>query len=640
MHRITRTLLLLLLLTGILPARELPAETRAAARPNILWITCEDMSPHLGCYGDAAARTPHIDGLAAQSIRYTKAFATAPVCSPARSCLITGMYATTLGTQHLRSQFPLPPQIRPFPEYLRAAGYYCSNNEKTDYNTSDEKTLIEAAWNRCDGQAHWRGRQPDQPFFSVFNLMTTHQSRTGVWPAEQFEQMIGGLLTPDERHDPQRIPVPPYYPETPVIARSLARYYDCVTAMDQQVGQILNQLADDGLAESTIVFFYSDHGMGMPRGKRTLYDTGLRVPLLIRVPAGLQHLVAEQPGSTSERLVSFVDFAPTLLSLLELPVPSPMQGSVFLGPHAAAPREYVHGARDRVDEAYDTSRSVRDNRYLYIRNFRPHLSWHQPEGYSDAAEVRREITRAAAAGQLNAAQSTYAGGERPLEELFDTHADPHQIHNLATSATHRATLERLRTELDRWILETRDLGFLPEDEIWNRCRLHSVTPWALAQDSQRYPLPSLLAAAKLVNGGSHVAAQVKLLRHPEAGSRYWAAVGLRAAGDRARREQLALQAALDDPSASVRIEAAGGLLRWHDNPQAIDVLTRALRGESLDAALHAARTLQSAGPRARAALPVMQEVLQQASQPPAADPHYLFLQFSLSETVERLQARP
>ncbi len=241
------------------------AAADGADRPNILWITAEDMSPTLGCYGDEYATSPHIDALAKQSVRYTHAFATAPVCSPSRSCLITGCYATSLGTHQMRSAFPIPDFIKGFPSYLREQGYYTTNNVKTDYNTANEPQIIEASWDECSAQAHWHGRKDkSQPFFSVFNLMTSHQSRTMVWPYEQFQKEVQSRLSPEEIHDAAKAPLPPYYPDTPIIRKTVARYYDCVTAMDQEVGEILQQLTDDGLADNTIVFFYSDHGSGMP----------------------------------------------------------------------------------------------------------------------------------------------------------------------------------------------------------------------------------------------------------------------------------------------------------------------------------------------------------------------------------------
>ena len=273
--------------------------TRAAERPNVLWITAEDMSATLGCWGDAYASTPHIDALAKESVIYTRAFATAGVCSPARSCLITGCYATTLGTQRLRSEFPIPDYMRGFPALMREVGYHCTNNVKTDYNTSNLQAIVKASWNESSAQAHWRSRKEGQPFFAVFNHMTSHQSRTMVMPFEQFEKQVQSHLEPQRIHDPQQAPIPPYYPDTPLMRKSVARYYDCVSVMDQEVGALLKQLEDDGLADDTIVFFYSDHGSGMPRHKRALLDSGLHVPLLIRFPPKYRHLAPAQPAPRS-----------------------------------------------------------------------------------------------------------------------------------------------------------------------------------------------------------------------------------------------------------------------------------------------------------------------------------------------------
>ena len=263
----------------------LGATVSAAERPNILWITAEDMSPVLGCYDDQFAVSPNIDRLAKESVRYTRAFASAPVCSPSRSCLITGCYPPSLSTQQMRSGFAIPKSMRGFPEHLRARGYYTSNNVKTDYNTGNYADIIRHSWNESSATAHWRKRPDEkQPFFSIFNLMTSHQSRSMVWPYERFKKDVQSRLSVSEIHDPTKVPLPPYYPDTPLIRRELARFYDCVTAMDKEVGVILQQLEDDGLADNTIVFFYSDHGNGMPRHKRALLDSGMHVPLLIRFP--------------------------------------------------------------------------------------------------------------------------------------------------------------------------------------------------------------------------------------------------------------------------------------------------------------------------------------------------------------------
>ena len=262
--------------------------------PNILWITAEDMSPTLGCYGDDFATTPHLDRLASEGVRYTNAFATAPVCSPSRSCLINGLSAVSQGTHPMRSAFAIPDFMTGFPSFLRKHGYYTTNNVKTDYNSSRSKAIIAESWDENSDTAHWRGRQPDRPFFAVFNLMTSHQSRTMVWPEEKFKSEVQANLQPDEIHLPDDVPLPPYYPDTPVVRKTVARYYDCVTAMDKQVGAILKELEDDNLDDNTIVFFYSDHGSGMPRHKRALLDSGMKIPLIVSVSRKAQRICTRQ----------------------------------------------------------------------------------------------------------------------------------------------------------------------------------------------------------------------------------------------------------------------------------------------------------------------------------------------------------
>lgn len=613
----------------------LALSTFAADKPSILWLTAEDMSPNLGCYGDAQALTPRLDAFAKEAVRYTRAFATAPVCSPARSCLITGLFATSLGTQRLRSAFPLPADFHPFTAGLRKAGYYCSNNVKTDYNLRDEADFIRAAWDESSEKAHWRTKADGQPFFSVFNFMTTHQSRTSVWSHEEFENEVGSRLSPGERHPPSQMAPPPFYPDTEESRRAWARYHDCITRMDQQVGEILDQLETDGLDEDTIVFFYSDHGMGMPRGKRCLQDSGLHVPLLIRFPKKWAHLAPSSPGTSTGRLVSFVDFAPTVLSLCGVKAPAHFQGSAFLGPDAGEPRQFVHGARDRVDEAFDVSRSVRDEHWLYIRNFMPHLSWMQPEGYSDASTFRQEFKRLAAAGDLNAAAMTYAAPQRPLEELYDTEADPHQLHNLATDPAHAETLATMRAELRRWQLATRDTGFLTEPQMWRRLREWG-TPWYLASDASRYPLPRLLEAADAVGRPDTAPQQREWLRDPEDGIRYWAALGLHARADLAEEDRAALRTALNDISPVVRIEAAAALAAQGEADTALPILIAALNDDSREVALHAARALELLGPAAQPARPAMQSRLATARTEEAApknDTLSMFIRFALESAL-------
>jgi len=425
-------------------------------RPNVLWISAEDISPTLRCYGDQYAVTPNLDKLAAEGVRYDRAFAHAPVCAPARSGMITGMYPTSIGTTWMRCQGTPPVEARCYSEYLRAAGYYCTNNSKTDYQFAPPGS----AWDECSGRGHWRNR-PDkrQPFFAIFNIGTTHESRTRAFkPGQSFQ------------HDPAKAPLPPYYPDTPLVRENLACYYDCMSKLDGQVQGILDQLRQDGLAEDTIVWFWGDHGWGLTRGKRFLFESGLRVPLIVRVPkkfrkwAGGGDAASVAPGSVEGEMVSFIDFAPTLLSLAGAKIPAHMQGQAFLGPQKAKqPHEYVFGARDRMDECYDFQRTVRDKKYRYIRNYTPQLTLAQPIDYMDRTPILREMRRLHAEGKLpDGPQMQFFQPEKPVRELYDVEADPHNIHNLAEDPKYAKVVDRMQKALDEWMIEIGDIGFLPE----------------------------------------------------------------------------------------------------------------------------------------------------------------------------------
>lgn len=567
-------------------------------KPNILWITCEDVSPRLGCYGDELAITPHLDKLAGEGVRYTKAFATAPVCAPSRSCLITGVYATSLGTQHLRSEVKLPEKIKCFPEYLRAAGYYCSNNYKKDYNFIDVNV-----WDESSNEAHWRKRRPGQPFFGVFNFVSTHQGQING-SDEEFYAAYRSKLEPEELHDPAKISLPPYYPDTEFVRKIWARYYDLITFMDKQVGDILGQLEADGLTDNTIVFFFADHGLGIPRFKRTLYDSGLHVPLIVRFPGQYQYLSPCGAGEKIDSLVSFVDFAPTVLSLAGLPVPVYMQGRALLGTQAQPTRKYVFGASSRVDEAYEFSRCVRDERYKYIRNYLPQLPYIQPSEYCDRAEIMQELRRAVAEEELSPAQKLLWAATKPVEELYDTVADPHEIDNLVGDPEKKAVLERLRKTLHAWMLQTRDTGLLPEAEM--HIRAEGSTPYTITRDARKYPQRRILAAADLVGKGpENIPRLIRLLSDSDGVVRYWAVIALDALGPQAAPATEALEGVLVDASPNVRFAAAGVLCRAGLCEAALHVLADGLKEDREETVLYAAREIQRIG---AAAIPIVEQI--------------------------------
>ena len=444
-----------------------------ATRPNILWISNEDMSPRLGAYGDRLARTPVLDRLARESVRFTHAFTTAPVCAPSRAAIITGMFQNAIGAQHMRTTEDRVPElpgpylavppffVKAFPEYLRAAGYFTSNRVKTDYQFGVPFTI----WDDIGEQAHWRNR-PDtsQPFFSVFNITITHESQ--IFPSSPARK--GKPLVTD----PAKVPVPPYYPDTPLIREELARVYDNIADMDARVGEILEQLEEDGLASNTIVFYWSDHGDGVPRSKRSLYDSGLRVPLMIRWPNN----PAVAPGSISDQLVSFVDLAPTVLAAAGVEIPTHLQGRVLVGPKAGAEPQYVFGARDRMDIEYDMMRSARDKRFLYVRNFHPELPYAGHIPYRNQSAIMQEWFRLQAERMLTGDAAAWMRTNRPSEELYDAVADPHQLRNLAAEPAHRPTLDRMRQAVNDWMRRIDDQGLINEPEMIQRMWPGGVQP--------------------------------------------------------------------------------------------------------------------------------------------------------------------
>ncbi len=472
------------------------ADEATAARPNVLWISVEDISPDLGCYGDKHAVTPTIDRLAAEGVRFTRCFTHAGVCAPSRSGLITGCYPPSIGTHHMRCKGVPPDDVKCFPEYLRQAGYYCTNNVKTDYQFDVPAT----AWDENSNKADWRGRDKGQPFFSVINFLTTHESQIRD-PSPATKKLVE-KLSPEQRHDPAKMIVPPFYPDTPIVRRDIANYYDNITAVDGQVAAVLQRLEEDGLAEDTIVWFWGDHGRGMPRYKRWLYDTGLHVPLIVYVPEKWRKHVrpdnpdAVKPGSVIDDLTAFIDFAPTMLSLAGLnptsqpdrftpgqefnPLQRPsrespaiarkrFQGQAFFGPHRSEkPRDYVYGHRDRMDETYDLIRSVRDKRFRYVRNFMPSQPYSQDIAYMNEMPTMQEWRRLHAEGKLTGPQADWFRKAKPVEELYDTERDPYEVNNLAEDPRFVITLERLRSQLKEWQFKISDVGLIPEpifDEV-------------------------------------------------------------------------------------------------------------------------------------------------------------------------------
>lgn len=591
MHSLARLVLLLLFSSGAL----------AADRPNILWLTSEDIGPHLGAYGDPDARTPALDRLAARGVRYQQAFAVAGVCAPSRSSLITGLYASSLGTQHMRSEVKLPAaSVRLLPALLREAGYYCTNNSKQDYNF----VAPAEAWDESSRNAHWRHRPEGKPFFSVFNFMATHEQYLRTEPAALAR--AGAHLGPEERRDPARLTLPGWLPDTPDVRREWARYHENITAMDHQVAAILQELEQDGLAENTIVMFFGDHGPGLPRAKQFLYDCSTRVPLIVSCPPRWRHLLQAGPGAADDQLVSLVDLAPTVLRLVGLAPPAAMQGRVFLGP-TASPREYVYGIRDRMDERYDLNRSVSDGRFRYHRNYRPDLPHFPGLTYMDLLATSREFRRLGENGQLTGGLALFMAPEQPLEELYDLQADPDELHNVATDPAYAAELRRFRAAHFAWVAETRDTGLIPEQMLQDLAAGSSAYEYA---QSEAYQLDRCMAVARLMEeGNTAVSALERALVDDYAPVRYWAAVGLGVLRAGATPAVPALERALADRHVEIALAAAEALCRAGRPELALPVIAHWLEHGRPAEALAAGNSADRIGEQARPIAGVLRRVV-------------------------------
>ena len=547
-----------------------------AERPNILWITSEDNSPYLGCYGDPLAQTPQLDRLASQGIRYRNAFANAPVCSSARTTLITGMYGTSLGVHHHRSRVRIPENFKLYPEHLRAAGYYCTNNSKTDYNLAGAPR----PWDESSNQAHYRKRPAGKPFFAVFNLTTTHESQ--VAPK-------GGKST--FRIPPEKITLPPFHPDTPEIRRDWANYYDQMTIMDGQVGALLAELEQAGLADDTIVFYCGDHGGALPRGKRNIHDSGTRVPLIVRIPPKFARLAPVAAGGWVEQPVSFVDLPVTFFSLVDAPIPANYEGRPFLGENKAAPRDFVFLFRGRMDERYDMVRAVRDREFRYVRNYSPHRPWGQH--YSYPFEVQPSMRSWFAefeAGRCNEVQSAY-WKPKPAEEFYRIADDPHELRNLANDRQHATRRAELERKLRATMVETRDTGFIPEGMFERLAGKKTIHDYA---QSSAYPIERIvdLAGKASSRDARHLGDLRAALNDAHPVIRYWGALGCVVLQKKSAPAKARLLELLRDDWADVRVVAAEALGYHGKAEPAVSALAEVVRSKQLHEALAALNTLE------------------------------------------------
>lgn len=541
----------------------------AADKPNILWITSEDHGPEMGCYGDKLARTPNVDALAAKGMIFNKAWSVAPVCAPARTTIISGLYPSSSGGIHMRSMVAMPVGKKMYPEFLREAGYYCTNNSKTDYNLQEPKSL----WNESSGKASWKSRAKGQPFFAVFNSTKSHESQIRTRPHTQITQ-------------PADVRVPAYHPDTPEVREDWAQYYDKVSEADADAGKHLKEIEEAELADDTIVFYYGDHGSGMPRSKRWPSNSGLHVPMVVFFPKKWQHLAPKEyrVGGKSERLVSFVDLAPTVLSIAGIKPPEWMQGNAFAGPHQEELQPFIYGERGRMDERMDLVRSVTDGRYVYLRNFYPHVSQAQQVAYQFATPTTRLWKALFDEKKTTPAQSIFWQVPKAAEELYDLQTDRDEVTNLAQSAEHQIILEKLRTALQTHLVEVRDVCFLPELEMHKRSE--GSAPYDMARDPAKYPLSRIQAAAELASNLDPAAAPalVKLTGDDDSAVRFWGILGLHMRGAEVVKKHVdVLKKGLSDDSANVRIASAQALGTYGDAAalaQALETLGKLASPES------------------------------------------------------------
>ncbi|MEJ6559556.1 MAG: sulfatase-like hydrolase/transferase [Akkermansiaceae bacterium] len=597
-----KLILLSLALTGFTTSSIL-----ANDRPNILWLSAEDINDHFGCYGDPHAVTPNLDQLATEGVRYTNAYTAAGVCAPCRSTIITGMYQTTIGTMHMRSSATMPESIKAFPNYLREAGYYCTNNSKKDYQFKESKDT----WDTSSSKAHWSKRnESSQPFFAVFNFTGCHES--GIENTSKY-QTVTKKLSPSERQNPEKFTnLPPYYPDTPIVREDWKRNYELITAMDSWVGDHIQRLKDDGLYEDTIIIYWSDHGVGLPRAKRWLYDSGTRVPLIIRIPKKWRIKNQGQPGTVDNQLISSLDFGITTLNLAGLPAPAITQGRAFLGKDLSPPRDYIYGARDRMDERYDIIRSVRDKRYRYIRNYEPLKPYFQYMNTPEKGATMKELRRISSEGNMPPAMKIFMADRKPTEEFYDIKNDPHEINNLIDDPSQKENLTRFRKAHTQWIRDTRDLGLIPEPEMELREK-QAGSRYAILANTSDKTLPERLGKmASLASEGPEASSSLLAgLKDKDSAVRYWAATGI---GNIGIESDEAVDSCINllktEPSTVVRIATARALLRMKARENiALKELSNALESAEEWSRLHAAIALDEADEQARPALASLKKAL-------------------------------
>ncbi len=537
----------------------------AADRPNILWLTCEDNNVNwVGCYGNPYAETPNIDKLASEGFQYMHCYANAPVCAPSRSTWITGIHALSMGTHPMRSRNPIPhDRIKYYPDLLKQAGYYVGNAVKTDYNIGGRDDGSPWDTKKVD----WDELKRQQPFFMVINNTKSHESKA-----------FGDV--DHTTHSPDQVRLAKYHPDIPDIRKNYAHYHDQMKKMDADIGQALADLEKSGMAENTIVVHNSDHGGVIARSKRFLFNSGTHCPLIIRIPEKFRHLRPAAPGSKIDRLVSFIDMPKTWLNLCGAETPDYMQGKIFLGPDAET-RDYHVSFRGRMDERCDNVRAIRDRKLLYIRNYMPYAPWGQHLNYLWQMKATQAWEQYYREGKTDSITGRFFG-TKPMEELYDTTADPDNVNNLVDNPEYAQDVARLSKALDQWQLEKFDSGLIPESEMEKRSRESGKMIYDLVRDPSLYDLQGYQRAASLAlqQDPANVATFYENLNDADAGIRYWAIVGLFNIQDRTPLYMDIIKKCLQDESHHVRIMAAWILYRDGDRKSAQDCWNELLENSS------------------------------------------------------------
>ncbi len=592
MNSILRSMLILAIVLAI------PFGVEAQSRPNIIWVVVEDASPHIGCYGETVIKTPYLNQMAADGVKFENAFVTCPVCSPSRSAMVSGMFQTTLGSHNHRScnlqskangnvdyydSYRVPESIRLVPELFTDAGYYVVNGGKgkTDYNFIERSELYRGK--------DWKDRDPNQPFFAQIQLSGGKNRGAKI----------------DRPTDPADVTLPPYYPDDPQLREDWAQYLNSWVYVDNEMGKLFERLEAEGIADSTVVFFWTDHGISHLRGKQFLYEEGIRVPMIVKFP---HH---KRAGTVRTDLVSHIDVAAASLQLAGIPIPDYIQGRPIFA-EDYQPRQRIFAARDRCDETSETIRCVRTDRFKYIRNFiswRPHL---QPNRYKDGKQISQTMRRLHAEGKLNELQARVFQPTRPMEEFYDLDADPHETVNLAGNPEFRETLLQLRRALYTGMVKSRDVGLIPEPILEDLGRQYG-SKYAVLKQPENEGL--IREAIETIHKGErrNIDALVEALESPRPTIRYWAATWLGNSQEPSVAQRL--QESLKDENATVRVAAALALCKLGEAEAGLPTLQKEIENPNLLVGLYAIRGLEEIGPAADPALPAIQHARQSAYDP-------------------------